>query len=615
MPETKLDEDQKKIVSLREGYYAVMAGAGSGKSTVLLHRTGELYGQGTVLCVTFTSEASKSLRNRIAKLYPSTDVSVFSTLHSLALRFAYQHPEAFPFKLNNNILAEDGVAAKLVYESIGDKINYRAFTSWVSLQKRNRISAEEALRTAEETNVNLDYAEGYKKYEAAKKKAGVLDFDDLIYYMVEILETRPDIRSKWQYDWVMMDEAQDACELDWRMLQLITEKNKNLMCVGDAGQALFGFRGGVARHFLQMEELFPSTTKLYLGNNYRSTQTIVDFGKKAYPYPEISESFRAVRELSGIPPTITPYSTSTREAVQVVEKVAWYPPDQCAILARTNLALRPFEEVLLDAGIEYYILGDSGFWESPEVKNVLYWIRCVTSPTDNAIIGAIRTPFWPTKYLKRKAVIDKLKLRISRGESAYEATRHLPELTQFRSVISQFYSYRYLPTETAVKGILSTLKVLDHYLGEENINPDRDPIANLKELANASKRYGNLAEFLDFIRRLTYVQKNRKGVCLSTIHSAKGKEWPHVFLVSANDGVLPHSKSGDINEERACFFVGVSRAQETLDISYYGLKSRFLEEIESRIYGDEGAGSTSPEIPETRQDLPDVHRGLQLSLW
>jgi len=569
-----LDEDQQKIVNLKNGNYAVMAGAGSGKSTVLLHRCGSLNNEGEkdIICVTFTSEAAKNLRTRSSKLFPTLDSNIFCTLHSLALRFAYDHSDAFPFKLADNILAEDGVAANMIFRIIGDKINFKAFTTWVSLQKRNRVSYTDAIIKGDKP----DFAAAYKAYEAAKRKVGILDFDDLIYYMVELLETRPDIRSKWQYKWVMMDEAQDACELDWRMLQLLTEKHQNLMCVGDAGQALFGFRGGIAGHFLNMDELFPTTSKLYLGNNYRSTQSIVDFGKQAYPYPEISTKFRSMSSEIGVEPVVTMYSTDYREAQEVVGSITQYNPDSCAILARTNLALRPFEEALLDAGLEYYVLGDSGFWESPEVKNVLYWIRCCAMLTDNSVIGAIRTPFWPTKYLKKRIIVEKITARTDAGETAWEACKNIYELSTFRNFLGGLFKYQYLPADEAVKGIITELKAVEFYKEEDNISPDRDPVANLRELSHAARRFGNLADFIDFIRRLQYIRKNRKGVCLSTIHASKGKEWPHVFVVSVNEGILPHSKSENIEEEKACFFVGVSRAEETLNVSYYGARSRFL---------------------------------------
>jgi len=578
----KLDSDQQKIVELDGGLYAVLAGAGSGKSTVLLYRTARLADEHPgkkIACVTFTAEAAKNLRDRIRVINPRVGVSVFCTLHALALRFAYEHADAYPFHLADSRLADEGVSARAVFDAIGDSINFKAFTNYVSIQKRKRVDPATAVSRAEKTGEQLDYAIGYRRYQELLKKQGVLDFDDLIYQMVNILETRPDIRQKWQFDYVMQDEAQDACELDWRMLQLLTQKHKNLLCVGDSGQALFGFRGGVSKHLLEMDKMFPGTKTLYLGNNYRSLPEIVSFGKMAYPFPDIANHFKAVRNGSATI-CVTPYSTDFREAEEVVKKVQIISQNEkledCSILARTNLSLRPIEEALLDAGVNYHILGDSGFWEAPEVKNVLFYLRCATTLTNNSILGALRTPFWPTKYLKKKVMAERIEAYTAKGMTAWEALGYIHELSGFRSFIASLFRYRYMSTEEAVKGILKDLKALDHYKGEENINPDRNPIQNLKELAHASARHGSLADFLDFIRRLSYARNSRKGVCLSTIHSAKGKEWRNVFLISVNAGILPHSKSENLEEEKCCFFVGCSRAMDRLEVSYYGQPSPFL---------------------------------------
>ena len=574
----RLDDDQERVVNLNEGYYAVLAGAGSGKSTVLLHRTGRLYdGAKRIICVTFTSEAAKNLRDRSAKLFPSVSNSSFSTLHSLALKFAFQHPDAFPFHLADNPLAEEGLSARAVFDAIGDTINFRAFTSWVSLQKRNRVSPVEAVAHAERTGKKLDYAVGYKRYQNLLKKQGILDFDDLIYFMVEILETRIDIRLQWQYDYVMQDEAQDACELDWRLLQLLTEKYKNLLCVGDSGQALYGFRGGAAYHLLNMEAMFPGTQTLVLGNNYRSLPAIVEAGKKAYPYPSLATQFKAIREGLGTIST-TPYSNELREAEEVVLKARSYVAEETAVLARTNLALRPFEEACLELGVQYHLLGDSGFWESAEVQNVLYYLRCVVAPTEVAIYGAIRSPFGPTKYVSKKKVIERLKTMTKHGLTAYEAVGHVPELSLFKDFLRQSFHLRHVSANEAVLYLIQHLKALDHYKDEDNINPDRNPIENLKELTRAAKKHGTPADFVEFLRKLSYATKQRKGLCLSTIHQVKGREYKNVFLVSCNEGILPHAKAvDDLNGEKCCFFVAISRARDVLHISYHNTPSRFLQ--------------------------------------
>ena len=572
-----LDQDQRKVANCINGSYAVYAGPGSGKSTTLLYRVGNLHSLGKTLCVTFTNEAAKNLRTRCGKEFPRVDPDCFSTLHSLALKFAYKHSNVFPFPLSDNPLAVDGAASRAVFEATQNKINYTAFTSWVSLQKRKRISPQQAVFSAEASNEKLDYAIAYKRYQASLKKQGVLDFDDLIYFMVEILESRPDIRAEWQYDYVMMDEAQDACELDWRLLQLITEKHKNFMAVGDAGQAIYGFRGGLPDHFLNMQDFFPGTQKIYLGNNYRSTKNIVGYVRQAAPYEDISEHFRAVRDQEGQELDLTGYSTDYMEAADVVRKVAVYGPESCAVLCRTNLGLRAIEEECLNQEVKYHILGDSGFWEANEIQNVLYYVRCCYMLTDNAVLGALKAPFWPSKYLKKKQVKESIeKIVGNKTMSAYAALTHVPGVSQFKDFIRGLGQYQHqLPAE-AISNILRELNALAYYREEEGVSPDHNPVSNLKELVRVAGRYESLKDFLDFVRKTKYASGKKTGVCLSTIHSAKGKEWPNVFVVAVNEGILPHSKAENIAEEKCCWFTAVSRAEDSLHVSYYGTPSVFL---------------------------------------
>ena len=573
-----LDKDQQEVVNKTEGYWSVMAGPGSGKSRCILARTAKLFGKGKVLAVTFTNEASKNLRTRCGKEFPHVDTDCFSTLHSLALRFAHSHADAFPFTLSDNPLAVDGAAARAVFEATANKINYTAFTSWVSLQKRRRVNPVEAIAEAERAGEKLDYAIAYKRYQRILREQGLLDFDDLIYFMVQVLESRPDIRANWQYDYVMMDEAQDACELDWRMLQLLTERHKNFMAVGDVGQAIYSFRGGVPDHFLDMESFFPGTTKLYLGNNYRSTRNIVGYVKKAAPYEDISQHFNAVSEHDGQELDLCGYSADYTEAADVVRKIGVYGPESCAVLCRTNLGLRAVEEECLNQGIKYHLLGDSGFWEASEIQHALSYIRCAAMLTDNAVLGAIKAPFWPSKYLKKKVVTQEVKTRVEKhGGSAYAALSYSSGTGQFKDFIRNLSVYQHMKPQEAIAHILKELKAVDYYKEEENLTPDRNPISNLKELVRISGKYDTLKEFLDFVRKIQYASGKKVGVCLSTIHSAKGKEWPNVFVISVNDGILPHSKSDNYAEEKCCWYTAISRAEESLHVSYYGTPSVFLK--------------------------------------
>lgn len=572
-----LDTDQRKVANKLNGYYCILAGPGSGKSTTLLYRAANLNPLGTLLNVTFTSEAAKSMRDRAGKLFPRIDSSCFCTLHSLALKFAHEYSDAFPFELDENPLAGEGVAAKAVFEATKNKINYQAFTSWVSLQKRNRIDPNESLAIAEKTGKNIDYAVGFKLYQANLRKQGVLDYDDLISMMVSVLESRPDIRSKCQYQYIQQDEAQDACELDWTLLKLLSEKHKNLAAYGDAGQSIFGFRGSSNLHFLEMDKMFPGTQTLFLGANYRSTKNIVEFVKKVSPTQELNSYMRSMSEEDGVVPSIQGYSADFMEASGVVDQIERLGADNCAVLARTNLALRATEEELIDRNIKYHILGDSGYWSQPEVLNVLAWVRCVISPTDNALISALRSPFHPTKYVKKKIVADETKAEIQRtGETAWEILKRNPKCSDLISFVRNSFNYKHLPPTEVVAKVMQDLKAREHYAEESNIVPDKDPVSNLRELIRIAGKHESLYDFLNFVRKISGVAKSRKGVCLSTGHSSKGKEWDHVFVISCNLGVIPHVKAEDIEEEKRVYYVMISRPAKSLQVSFWGNPSPFL---------------------------------------
>ena len=191
---------------------------------------------------------------------------------------------------------------------------------------------------------------------------------------------------------------------------------------------------------------------------------------------------------------------------------------------------------------------------------------------DNSLLGALKAPFWPARYIKKKQVQDKIKLR---GGSVWSAMGMISELSDFRNFIAGLYKYQNLPAKDAVQGILKDLKALEYYKDEANINPDKDPVANLRELCRVAERYDSLKEFLNFVRKITHVTRNRSGVCLSTVHGVKGREFKHVFLISCNAGMMPHSKAGDLIEESCIFYTAVSRPELTLDISFYGSPSPF----------------------------------------
>ena len=259
--------------------------------------------------------------------------------------------------------------------------------------------------------------------------------------------------------------------------------------------------------------------------------------------------------------------------------------DSTAVLCRTNLGLRIFESLLTENNVKYHLVGRAGYWAQPEVKSVLSYVSCAWYPSDAAISGALRAPFWPSKFLPKTKLAARLKeLKddangywhfLTRESYSLVENKNLSALQEFTRFVGSLSRYRDLKAGEAVKQIILALKAYDYLAEEETI--DNDPVANIKELEKTAARFSTLKEFLDYCRKVTAASKSKAGVALSTIHGAKGLEFHTVYLVQCSDGILPHAKSNDLDGERNCYFVGCSRAERELVITYSGRPSIFLE--------------------------------------
>lgn len=261
-----------------------------------------------------------------------------------------------------------------------------------------------------------------------------------------------------------------------------------------------------------------------------------------------------------------------------------------AILARTNGALRLYEEALGAANIKFYLVGKSGFYSQPEISGSIAYLQACVYPSDYAVSGMLRAPFFPTKYLPKTKIAAALKARkteqdplshwewLTKNPRAVVDERNLGSLAEFTRFVHSLSRYKDLPAGDAVKQILNALKAYDHFAEQES-TPDNDPIFNLHTLVKTAGRFSSLKEFLDYARKVAAASKTKKGVALSTIHSAKGMEWDRVFMVQCSEGIIPHAKSTDLAGEKNCFFVGASRAERELTLSYSGVPSVFIKHL------------------------------------
>lgn len=332
-PEPKkivLNEEQQEVVRARAGYYAVISGPGSGKSQCATMRYVSLLNEGVdpsqILAVTFTNAAAKNLRERVESFVGplKTDrIAGPMTLHSWALKFAQEERDQFPFELEEFPLATEPTYNKMTGESARRyEVDPRTLRPAISVFKRKRISPKDAIKTAENSlkASELKIALAYKDFDKRLREAKLLDFDSLISESVALLEAKPEVRAKYQYQFVIVDEAQDCCRLDFEFLRLVTQKHGNLMCVGDPGQNLFSFRGSDPRLFTDMSGLFPGTRVLYLSTNYRSTPEVIDFFRPFGASAELSKRFHTPN-CSGPAPGVAGFLSAQDECAFVISQI------------------------------------------------------------------------------------------------------------------------------------------------------------------------------------------------------------------------------------------------------------------------------------------------------
>jgi len=574
-----LNPEQTLAVNAGSGVWALIAGAGSGKTSVLVARYQRLLSEGVppdqILGLTFTSNAAKNMRDRANVQKMDGRVNGFVTFHSLCLSICLAERDNFGFKLAEFPLATEAQTNKITSD-IAKKyeLNFKQFRGWVGLQKRSGVRPAEALKTAETEGKNEKQALAYKAFDLRLREAMVLDFDSMLLEVITLLQKDEEIRKRWSFGQIMVDEAQDMSPQDYKLVRLLSQSSDSVFFVGDAGQGIFGFRGSESSLFTEI----PGVQKMYMGKNHRSDGKIVEFLKEIAPIPELGELFHTDNEL-GVSPTITGFPSAVDEAKAIVRYVQTNPKVNVAVLSRTNRGLRSVEDQLSVEGIKYRLLNNSGFWTQPEVKAICSYMAAIVFPSDYALGNILRSSFQPTKYLKRKDLQDAIKNK-AEDQSAWSAVaKHKssdPQLSNFISFIHGLQRYRDQKPYTALNSLLQSLHAFDS-VEEDAI--DNSPMENIQELLKISNRFSTVKDFNSFVLKASAAAKSRSGVTLSTCHSAKGMEWPTVFLINVSDGVFPHSRAEDLQGEANCFFVGCSRAEKELYISYTGIPSPFLSKF------------------------------------
>lgn len=617
-----LNPDQLDAVVHAGGPLLIVAGAGSGKTRVLTHRIAHLIGEHGVspfhvLAITFTNKAADEMRERLAALVgPVAHKMWVSTFHAACVRMLRRDAGRLGYPSSFTIYDQSD-AERLVGYVLRDlnldpkRFPPRSVHGAISTAKNALVLADEYRERT--TNIyERKIADVYTEYQARLHKAGAMDFDDLLTVTVQLLRTCPDVLESYQerFEHVLVDEYQDTNKAQNEIVLLLGAKHRNVCVVGDSDQSIYGWRGADIANILDFEHAYPDATVITLAQNYRSTQTILDAANAVIE----NNASRKPKQLwtdKGHGEQIVRYHADdeTDEARWVVRQIndlhrqgrRW---GDIAVFYRTNAQSRVVEEQLMNAGAPYKVVGGIRFYDRREVKDALAYLKALINPADEISVKRVLN-------VPKRGVGDTSVARLdafARAESLTftEALEAAPEagvtgaaargIANFLSVLDQVRPLVDRGPAEVLQALLDRSGYLAELEAERSIEAE-GRLENLSELVGAAKAFETCAAFLEQVALVAdtdQIDGDDSRVVLMTLHTAKGLEYPCVFLVGCEDGVFPHLRAltepDELEEERRLAYVGITRARERLFVSHawtrllfgssqYNPPSRFLDEI------------------------------------
>ena len=629
---------QREAVKYLDGPCLVLAGAGSGKTRVITQKIGYLlrdcgYDARNVAALTFTNKAAREMAERVKAIAPPNAIKglTISTFHSLGVRILREEAKLVGLKPQFSILAADDAMA-IVQDLVAstDKGHIRAVLSAISLWKNALIEPDEAERRAS-TESERDAARVYRSYNATLRSYQSVDFDDLIRLPARLLETDAEVRERWQsrLRYLLVDEYQDTNACQYRLVQLLTGPRAMFTAVGDDDQAIYAWRGATIENLAKLTTDYPNLRVIKLEQNYRSMQRILAAANNVIAHnPKLFEK-KLWSDLGvGDPITVVPMEDEEAEAESVAMRI-WAARFELkahwrdfAILYRSNHQARVFEQALRNLKIPYMVSGGQSFFDKAEVRDIMAYLRLIANDDDDpAFIRAVTTP----KRGVGQSTLEALgayagEREISLFAAVFEtgleqrlSARQLAPLREFCEFINRL-QWRAgaakgdgAPTGETASEILDDLVraigyeryLYDHF--DERGAQARwqtvlDLLGWLKRKAEEDKM--SLMELVQHIALITMLEKSDDEdpdvVRLSTLHASKGLEYPHVFLVGVEEGLLPHlgkdDEEGDpakaaesfearVQEERRLMYVGITRARRTLTLTWCKKRKRGREDI------------------------------------
>lgn len=671
-----LNEEQRRAVEATEGPLLILAGAGSGKTKTLTHRIAYLIATNkatpyNILAVTFTNKAAREMRERTARLLgENPDNRSFmpyaGTFHSICVRILRTSGEYAGIPSNFVIFDEtdrQNAIKKVSKELSIDEKSYpaRTISSMISNAK-NELMTPEAYQGIASGPIQEAAARVYPRYQAMLKEANGLDFDDLIARTVHMLETNQAVRDKWQFQfrYIMIDEYQDTNAAQYKLVKLLTGPHNNIAVVGDDWQSIYSWRGADFRNILNFERDHKKVTVIKLEQNYRSTKRILDAAHAVIT----KNQQRSDKKLwtaagDGSPVHILQVASERAEGETIIRRIKTAVDlgarqySDFAVLYRTNAQSRSVEEAFVQYGIPYRIVGGVRFYDRKEIKDIMAYLRVIYQPED--LISFERIVNVPTRGIGTKSLQNFLDWRIQNHLTLMEAltTAHdCPSVSGkakkgFVELADIIVSLREIVDETSISGLIDSLiRRLDYYafLNDGSLQGESRQ-ENVKELLSVAEQYQDLGldgflEEVGLISDLDQVDTSGNVVTLMTLHSAKGLEFPVVFMAGMEETIFPHSRSlydqHEMEEERRLCYVGMTRAKEELYLIHavsrmlYGGQqhnppARFLSEIDAESVNEAGSFGgyntnfdrpSSPPSPTRFSDepryVPDLEEGDQV---
>ncbi len=627
-----LNPEQKQAVLHTEGPLLIFAGAGSGKTRVLTHRVAYLIEEkgifpGNILAITFTNKAAREMKDRIQKLVTEGGSDVWiSTFHSTCVRILRRDIERIEYS-RNFVIYDDSDQISVIKDCLKElDLNEKYYPprevkSIISDAKNRILSPNEYLKEAAGDFRKAKISEIYKLYEKKLKDSNALDFDDLIIKTLELFVLCPDILDFYQkkFKYIHVDEYQDTNEAQYQFIKALAGYYRNICVVGDDDQSIYGWRGANIQNILDFEKDFHDAHVVKLEQNYRSSRIILEAANHVIQnnYGRKQKRLWTNRK-GGSRITLFKSRNEHEEAQYVCEQIEKMVSggrnrlsDFC-VLYRVNAQSRIIEEMLMRFGIPYRIYGGLRFYDRKEIKDIIAYLRIIVNPADNVSLKRIINT--PKRGIGNTTIQQLEDFAAEKQDSLFGClldidhasripVRTVKKLRNFTSLISKLMAFKEsMSLKELVEFLLDETGYLKQFL-DQNTDEAKSRIENIREFVGAVQEYeestpeSSLEAFLEnvaLVSDIDTMDDQQNTVTLMTLHSAKGLEFPIVFMTGMEEGIFPHSRTftdeDELEEERRLCYVGITRAEDHLFLTYsmqrtlfgstsYNMPSRFINEI------------------------------------